>query len=1058
MKSFKSRNIDIKFSFIYIGVFIFLNFLMIATSFYLNYQAVHGRYDYTGAEVMSMFGLLDIAHYRPLASEEFMSWQFFFGNFHFFVIFSFLMAGFFHVFHPRIHSLTPNSNPPEAKPSREKMKKLGIFSMLGVATIIIAEFLFSIIGAPETGLGSRIFIKSYYRDIPSLLSGGFYVVNNLPDYPQLIFSILPVASGFGVYFYIHVLRSFKSRGLITSRLNGARSKAGFVFLISFFIYFLIMILKDDLVIQETCTGYTAYMSVFWILNAMLVTSIIVLIIRGFIPGAATKKKGFKPHLKAFFTSILLLVLLFNVFISFILPFLGKFGLGKSISPSITWMFQVESIAALVGVALIIIRKNKGKHFVIIRGTSLIFGLLITFFIFLLYSINPSASSIEISWMFNSIIPSAFIVFLTMGFYLLGFKIEKWIAVLGRVFLRQIKKLSTQKRKQVLAEKYLKTSVMIGVVILPALVPVSLGIKLFGEKPLIIINNVGVFPDQEKTFFISMMNPHQGLADFDIIDVNSKRVVYSGVLEYKGWLWGRYYWKGNFTSLMTPGEYYIKARVNQFHLRSYNFNINKDYLDDAFRTGLYWFYYARCGTRVVPIHDGVVGHEPCHLHDAYYLANESGNITLKHANLTGGWHDSGDYNVYGSRVAPCSYSLVYAFDQAPAFFNQPAQRATYPENDSIPDIIEESWFGLKWWMKRFYEPEHLFFDSNELGEDGKIRWTVFCPPETEEFFGNGRYIVGDQAIGDTLEEKYYKQFIRSPSGLLVAASFAAMARICEDFNYYPENITQLKILANETMEAYSPWIGNNFESIVAGQEMFKLTGNDSYFHSAASIVDNIIVQSANLSTFPTDFRALAFALRFAKEFNGTLNWNGLDHVLGNHTIDNFAKILQERTEDDKNFFNFLRYWKNGPPVIWNSDYMKAILASAYAFNITGNASLQEIFHDFITRHLDWIFGRNMENTCLMESLKGGDKFRYGYFTRQKYIPGNLRGAYPGSFADGFQYFPGDYSSDTNSNLNNSLSRAYPMAPITNIYGETWSDNSYAFMLACGALFSQVLGKE
>nr|MDO8109897.1 hypothetical protein [Candidatus Sigynarchaeota archaeon] len=204
------------------------------------------------------------------------------------------------------------------------------------------------------------------------------------------------------------------------------------------------------------------------------------------------------------------------------------------------------------------------------------------------------------------------------------------------------------------------------------------------------------------------------------------------------------------------------------------------------------------------------------------------------------------------------------------------------------------------------------------------------------------------------------------------------------------------------------------------------------------------------------RAFALALQLAKEYNGTGGWDGLGAVATGNVLENLGTMLQDRTDDGKDLFNFLRYGTYpSPPVIWNYEYLYAICAASFAYNMTTNVTLQRALYDFITRHFDWLLGWNMNNVCLMEGLEGGENTVDDYFTRQRFIPGNLQGAFPGSIVDGYHYFPGDVSGGESTN--NTVGRFGPITPPLPDGLEIWSMNAYSFEMACAAFFSQVLGR-
>nr|MDO8110095.1 cellulase N-terminal Ig-like domain-containing protein [Candidatus Sigynarchaeota archaeon] len=851
MRNIASWLNDIKFSFVYLVVPVVLGLLFIGFSYYANFLTIFGRYEYSGTETMSPFGLLDIAHFRPVAAEEIMGWQFFFGNMHFFIIFALVMAGFFHLLRPRVNRVDGATTSTELVPT-PRVKKIGIIALCGVGIIMVFELVFSIAGVPQSGLGSHIFIGPYTRDVPRLLADGFYVTNNVPYFPQMFLALIPILCGFGTYFYSHGLKSMKERGLIDQkpRIRGA----GVVLFAAGLVYFIILAFPASITVQNSITGYTAYMALFFILNAMVVTGLILPITRLMIQGDAANDGRFKAQPVPFFVSILLLVLFIASIFVLMMPFLDVIGIGNSITfPGVEYV-QACTIGGFIAVLGIVSWKHKDRPFVIVRGLSLVGGILSFGLLALYFSLNNSAGDLEIAWMYNSIIPSFFISCLTITFYVLGFKIKAWsIQLRGR-----FESLLKTKPGKAIASRGRLVSMVALVVAGGVVIPTILAGKILGEKPVIVINNVGYLPNQEKTFFMTMQYDSPGVnGTYDLIEEGTGQVVRSGTIVPRGLLWQRYYWKGDISSVTTPGSYHIIGKIGSNVARSNTFTISSTYLDDVFTTGQFWFYYARCGTRVVSVHPNSVGHEPCHTHDAWFLYKyPNGTLQYRHSyeigmNLSGGYHDSGDYNVYGTMMAHLSYSLPYAFDRVPGFFTEPSRMSMYPQNDSIPDIMEEAWHAVSWWMNRWYEPEQRYFDSNELGANGSIRWTVFGPPEYEEDFGQGRWVSNDEGGGGP----YENQFIQSSFGLLVTASIAAMARLCEAGGYYTEDITQMKGLANKSRYAYKNTLGNDWMSLASEIEMFKLTGNATYFTDAQSIFNAVIGAASYPDPFP-DYRAFA----------------------------------------------------------------------------------------------------------------------------------------------------------------------------------------------------------
>ncbi|MHA1734172.1 MAG: glycoside hydrolase family 9 protein, partial [Promethearchaeota archaeon] len=556
-----------------------------------------------------------------------------------------------------------------------------------------------------------------------------------------------------------------------------------------------------------------------------------------------------------------------------------------------------------------------------------------------------------------------------------------------------------------ARKVVKVASIL-VLINAGLLAVGLGIQIFRDRAQVLVNNLGFFPDQEKSFFVVTEREHAYAGTFTVVDSDTGGVVYSGNLTRLGWKWGRFHWLGNFSSLTTPGRYHVEVRLGPFRSESHEFTVDPDYFDPALRTSVYWYYYQRCGVSTSEIVPGYPGHPACHLQDAWYLyKKDDGTYEYRNdLNLTGGWHDSGDYNVYSVRMAKANYALLYAYDHLPGFFNRPEQASAFPEDPvgAIPDVVESAYFGLQWWTRRWYPRENRFFDSNMLGANGSIRWTVFCPPEYEDQFGDGRWVANDDEAGSD-DATYKSQFVRCSSGLLVAGTYAAMARVCRENGWYAENVTQFESMANLTRLHYGQYLANDSNSLICETEMYKLTGNQTYFLNAQHIAFELLGRYNDVAGVGDDFLTLGFVLGFAQEYR--LESGLLDYILGNSTLQVLGDVLAARTTNTGNVYNFL-YDSHGKPAYNNAKVFDAQLAASVAANLTSNSSLRDFLKRFVVRQFDWLLGRNVENLCQIEGVPGGENPVFENHHRYKFSPGVLRGACPGWVLDGFEYFPGE----------------------------------------------------
>ncbi|MHA1997767.1 MAG: glycoside hydrolase family 9 protein, partial [Promethearchaeota archaeon] len=954
-----------------------------------SYSTVFDRYYYIGDESISLWGYLDLAHYRPHAIESLLSWQFFFGNLHYFIIFSLMMAGIFHSFHPRVNVQDVRDG--RAFHLGNRFKKLGMVLVVIVGAIIALEMVFSVVGGTETGLGPHVFTGGYYRDIPSLVAGGFLVENSVPNDAQMPLSFLPLLSGIGFLPYFLGLKRFRNQGVYVRERK--LQPTGLLLLGSGILYLIIMILRSSTTAQFVLTGYTLTMFVMWTLAALGTTGTVLLVQRAMVPAVSGLKPPRGKVAKKFFSALgIYLGFFFMIFVSvalFLMPIASRVGISEDdievpggMVTTYAFLFMVVGLSSLV---VFMYRRDKMKS----RAYLAYFGALGSIFILIVYFlVKKFTNNIEISWLYYAIIPMVFMTVLSLVFYLAGFWMKENLEKLKGVFAaRRVKTTGSTRRKR-FAIADVKIAV-IAVIVLGALFPFFLFNNVIKEKPVIVVNQLGMLPSQEKSFFLRMEYDRHESGTWDLINVDTGLVVNTGTLEKKGYKWKKYYWKGDFSSTVVAGNYSIRCKLGRFSAMSYPFEISPNPFDDAYRTGYYWYYHMRCGTAVEGIVPGYAGHERCHDHYPFYIENSSGSYEIRNdRNLTGGYHDSGDYNCYGHRIAPLTMALPWTYYQTPDFFNNTLNRATYPQNDNVPDIVEEMWHGVQFWKNRYHEGARKFFDSTVLGQHAEIRWTVFGAPEFEDYYGGydgepGRWIDDEYDPGEepvqTMAQRFLGQFqLMNSNGPAVIAFIAAFINICDAIGWQPGNRSELVNLVTDARESYAGNIGTDYYGggLNCELELYKLTGNNTYLENAnaraASIISNF---DDPADVTPNECTKLAVALDFAQRYNSTLIT--LANTTG--TFDALWEGITNRTveSDGNNIFKYMRVGFQDAPVYQVGDIMSYIMAASYGYNMTSNATMREDFYNFITNHYDWVFGWNMENTCLLEGVPGGDKFVYRY---------------------------------------------------------------------------------
>ena len=173
--------------------------------------------------------------------------------------------------------------------------------------------------------------------------------------------------------------------------------------------------------------------------------------------------------------------------------------------------------------------------------------------------------------------------------------------------------------------------------------------------------------------------------FEIIDAlynvqhpDPQPVVYSGDLQSAGsHIWGGNNYIADFSDFKNEGVYFVRLKVNETREvnDSYVFPIKKGIYFDLARKASGWFYYQRCGTEVPGFH------KACHTEDAIIKTDGS------KVDVTGGWHDAGDYGkwIWGGSMGLFGLTIFQndfaaeirdTLEGMPRFINEIAWEAKY----------------------------------------------------------------------------------------------------------------------------------------------------------------------------------------------------------------------------------------------------------------------------------------------------------------------------------------------------------------------------------------------
>jgi hypothetical protein len=182
---------------------------------------------------------------------------------------------------------------------------------------------------------------------------------------------------------------------------------------------------------------------------------------------------------------------------------------------------------------------------------------------------------------------------------------------------------------------------------------------------------------------------------------------------------------DFSSLKKAGKYEIIADGN----KSAPFEIGNNVFNRVVDSLMLFFKVQRCGPT------NPLLHKPCHLSDVSRLI---GGEKTTGVDVTGGWHDAGDYIKFLSTTAYTTYLLIfsYEFDNNKFGFDE--------DKDNVPDVLAEAKVGLDWLLRCNFEKYKLVTQVQDL-KDHEVGWRL---PENDtlQYDRPGFVGIGKNQIG------------------------------------------------------------------------------------------------------------------------------------------------------------------------------------------------------------------------------------------------------------------------------------------------------------------------
>ncbi len=524
------------------------------------------------------------------------------------------------------------------------------------------------------------------------------------------------------------------------------------------------------------------------------------------------------------------------------------------------------------------------------------------------------------------------------------------------------------------------------------------------------------------------------------------------------------WWADFSALSTPGSYYLTVPGGSNPgAQSYPFDLRQDVFSDALKATVRSYYYQRCGMAVDAPHGGAWNHAACHVstQSAARLYNGSDQGAGTARNVTGGWHDAGDYRKYVSFTFSPLWDLMTAYEWNPCAF---ADDTNIPESgNGVPDLLDEVKWELDWLLK---------MQISSGGNAGALYSGVFVTtggsnsgdgdPSTENTtYWYANYSSGATSTGCMAFAKAARLFAAYPAAypgyaatLQTAATNAwtwlqantgnvtynhasfsnANANIAADEDFRRRVAAAAELFATTGTAAYKTYVDANYNNAAGaanGGTYHPITNNEFWPEAADTLSMGLVTYAGSAGATAGVVSAIKTALK-----NGANN-----------------RVVAEQTANTDLYRSFMWDGYYG----WGSNQRKshwgALALWAWKLGV-GNVTEQNNYLRAAEEYLHYVHGRNPLNWVYLtnmgpEGANAGaeqsiNKMYHGWFfenTVYDGFAGGHIGPAPGILVGGANQF---YASDTAASGGTAVfpPAGEPIQKSFKHWGKVWPDCSWS----------------
>ncbi len=343
----------------------------------------------------------------------------------------------------------------------------------------------------------------------------------------------------------------------------------------------------------------------------------------------------------------------------------------------------------------------------------------------------------------------------------------------------------------------------------------------GELKDINVNQIGYRPQDDKRAVVRLT--HDLPLTFEVVRTDDGSSIYTGEVTdgiNKGSS-GDTVGYADFSKVTQPGRYRIDIEgVGS----SYEFTIADDVYDEAFTDSLRMLYLQRCGIELDERSAGEFAHKACHTEEARIYGSN------RYIDVSGGWHDAGDYGRYTVPAAKTIADLLLAYELYPDAFTA---NIDIPESgNGMPDVLNEAKFELDWLFKMQADDSGVYHKVTGLNFDGFVK----ADECTEDLYvlPESKTATADFAAVMYMAARVYEKFDADFSARCISAAdraFSVYQEHIDDRNFTnPSDVktgeyvdgTSVDEFLWAVCEGYKTTGDRKFEKFLSGIDLSRIT--------------------------------------------------------------------------------------------------------------------------------------------------------------------------------------------------------------------------------------------